>query len=31
MVYRIAHAYCETTGFADRRPVVARPAEVALA
>jgi aspartyl-tRNA(Asn)/glutamyl-tRNA(Gln) amidotransferase subunit A len=24
MVYRIAHAYCETTGFADRRPAVAR-------
>ena len=31
MVYRIAHAYCEATGFADRRPVVARAAEAALA
>jgi aspartyl-tRNA(Asn)/glutamyl-tRNA(Gln) amidotransferase subunit A len=31
MVYRIAHAYCEATGFADRRPVVAKAAEAALA
>jgi aspartyl-tRNA(Asn)/glutamyl-tRNA(Gln) amidotransferase subunit A len=31
MVYRIAHAYCEATGFADRRPVVARATEAALA
>jgi aspartyl-tRNA(Asn)/glutamyl-tRNA(Gln) amidotransferase subunit A len=31
MVYRIAHAYCEATGFADRRPAVARATEAALA
>jgi aspartyl-tRNA(Asn)/glutamyl-tRNA(Gln) amidotransferase subunit A len=31
MVYRIAQAYCEATGFADRRPAVARPTEAALA
>jgi aspartyl-tRNA(Asn)/glutamyl-tRNA(Gln) amidotransferase subunit A len=31
MVYRVAHAYCEATGFADRRPAVARAAEAALA
>ncbi len=31
MVYRIAHACCEATGFADRRPLVARAAEAALA
>jgi aspartyl-tRNA(Asn)/glutamyl-tRNA(Gln) amidotransferase subunit A len=31
MVYRIAHAYCEATGFADRRPAIARASEAALA
>jgi aspartyl-tRNA(Asn)/glutamyl-tRNA(Gln) amidotransferase subunit A len=31
MVYRIAHAYCEATGFADRRPAVARTTEAPLA
>ncbi len=31
MVYRIAHAYCEATGFADRRPAVVRATEAALA
>jgi aspartyl-tRNA(Asn)/glutamyl-tRNA(Gln) amidotransferase subunit A len=31
MVYRIAHAYCDATGFAGRRPAVARATEAALA
>ncbi|MBV9969150.1 MAG: hypothetical protein JO228_04130 [Xanthobacteraceae bacterium] len=31
MVYRVAHAYCEATGFADHRPAIGRAAEAAFA
>ncbi|MBV9971535.1 MAG: hypothetical protein JO228_16255, partial [Xanthobacteraceae bacterium] len=31
MVYRVAHAYCEATGFADHRPAIGRTAEAAFA